>query len=253
MSEAPKNEEQEEQQQEQVQLSPAEETARKSGWRPEDEWAEDDAKRPHEFTSAEIFNDRKGWVKKYRDQNKRMSDMEADFNTRLNNSNKLHEAQLEMQKKDLITKRDAAIDLADRETANRIQNDIDSINTPAPKQDNQDALKAWEQSNTWIFQAGPKTSYANDQLNRYINSGLDVATALRSMESDIAREFPDVNHARSNQPSIEGGSRPGGKRPPRAITMTDLTNEERAIYKNMPGTWNTEADFLKAVQDSRGS
>ncbi|MBL4574431.1 MAG: hypothetical protein JKY86_15360 [Gammaproteobacteria bacterium] len=253
MSEAPENEEQEEQQQEQVQLSPAEETARKSGWRPEDEWAKDDAKRPQEFTSPEIFNDRKGWVKKYRDQNKKMAEMEASFNTRLDNSNKLHEANLEMQKKELVAKRDAAIDLADRETANRIQNDIDSINAPAPQQNQQATLDSWNQSNTWIYQNGPKSAYAKAQLNQYIDSGLDVSTALSNMDADIAREFPDVNQARSNQPSVEGGSRPGGKRPSRAITMTDLTNEERAIYKNMPDTWKTEADFLKAVQDSRGS
>ena len=33
----------------------------------------------------------------------------------------------------------------------------------------------------------------------------------------------------------------------------DLTREEQAIYRNMPGTWDSEASFLKAVQDSRGS
>ena len=93
----------------------AEDMARKGGWRPESEWEDDDPKRPDAFSSAEMFNARGEFIGRIKAQDKRLNEMESSFNTRLENSNLLHKAQLDSQKAELVRKRDAAIDLADRE------------------------------------------------------------------------------------------------------------------------------------------
>lgn len=245
-----------EQEVEQAQTQPtAEDVARKSGWKPESEWESDDPKRPGNFSSAEMFNARGEFIGRLKTQDKRINDMQSDFNTRLDNTNKIHKAQMDLQKDELIRKRDDAIDLADRESANKFQESIDSLNVTAeaaPANNQQASLDAWNQANPWVFQSGPKSVYAQSQLNTYLQHGQDIGRALSSVDADIAREFPAINTNRDKHPVSEGGSRPGGKRAPSAITMSDLTTEERAIYKHMPGTWKSEAAFLKAVQDSRG-
>ncbi len=231
-----------------------EDTARQSGWKPEGEWDEDDPHKPHKFTSAETFNARRELIKEIKTQKKRVDAMESQFNTRLDNSNKLHKATLEAQKADLIDKRDAAIDLADREAANKHQESIDNLHVPeeVPAVNAAQAtLDNWNSNNAWIFQGGPKAAYAQAQMNQYLGAGQDVNAAISNMEADITREFPAINPNRENHPRSEGGSKPGGKRGSRAVTMADLTDEERNIYKKTPGTWATEAEFLKAVQDSR--
>lgn len=243
--------------QDDIKTDTAEDVARKGGWRPESEWDSDDPKKPESFSSAEVFNARGEFIGRLKAQDKRLSEMESQFNTRLDNSNKLHKAQMEAQKADLVSKRDAAIDLADRESANKIQGQIDNLDIPveaAPANNQQASLDSWNAANPWVFQAGPKAAYAQAQLNQYLGSGQDINAAIANMESDINREFPAINNNRNNEPIPEGGSRAGGgKKTGRSLTMADLTREEQNIYRNMPGTWDSEAAFLKAVQDSRGS
>jgi hypothetical protein len=251
MNEATEQEAQEVEPQEIQTTEPtAEDIAREGGWRPKEEWEGP----PSEWRSAEVFNERGVWIKKHRDQEKRLNDLAESFNTRLDNSNKLHKAQIEAQKAELIRKRDAAIDLADRETANQVQGEIDNLATPevAPVVNNdQTFLDNWNRENPWILQNTPKAAYAKSQFAHYQQSGQDARTALANAERDVGREFPEINPARENHPTPEGGSKPGGKRGARALTMADLTNEEARIYRSMPGTWASEKDFLKAVQDSR--
>ena len=224
-----------------------EDIARKGGWRPKDEWEGDES----EWRSAEVFNERGDWIKKHKAQETRIDELESSFNQRLEASNKLHKIQLETQKNELIRKRDDAIDLADRSLANGYQNELDALNV-APAPSSQEAsVEAWNARNPWIYQAGPKSAYAQSQLNHYLQNGNSIDTALSAVDADLAREFPAVNPGRDLQPTPEGGTKPGGKRQARSLTMADLTSEEQSIYKNMPGTWSSEAEFLKAVSDSR--
>ena len=235
-------------------ISAAEEKARGGGWKPETEWEEDDPKKPQEFASAEVFNARGEFIGRMKDQDKRIAGMETEFNTRMDNANKLFKHQLETQKADLITKRDDAIDLADREGANKFQDQIDNLaDVPesAPANNGQTALDAWNAKNRWASERTPKAAYAQALLGDYVNQGMNYQDALTAIDTDIAREFPAVNTDRDNHPSSEGGSKPGGKRQARKLTMADLTQDELKYYRAMPNAWKTEADFLQTVQDTR--
>lgn len=225
--------------------------ARKSGWKPEDEFEGDKS----QWKSAEVFNVNGEWIQKVKAQNKRIDDIENGFNKRLENAAKLHEIQLKTQKAELVRKRDEAIDLADRETANSYQNDIDSLNIqPAQEPVNDSSvLDQWNAANPWIMGTDPKAAYAVSRFNAYSGSGMSHTQAIAAMEADVGKAFPNVNPNRSNQPLTEGGTKPGRKAAAKKLSMSDLTSEERKYQAAMPGAWASEAEFLQAVQDSRSA
>lgn len=228
-----------------------EETARLGGWKPEDEYTG----KPEDWRSAEVFNERGVWIEKHKAQEKRQNDMEQRFNTRMDNANKLHEVQIKSQKEELVRKRDEAIDLADRETANSYQNSIDELSSQpeaaAPANNGQQVLDDWSGKNAWFYEGGPKAAYAQAQFNTYAARGMDNQSAIESMERDITREFPAVNSKREAAPATEGGSKPGAKRTSAKLGMGDLTSDELKYYRAMPNAWANDAEFLQAVQDTR--
>lgn len=236
---------------EQDQPKTAEDVARSGGWKPQDEWSGD----PAEWRSAEVFNERGEWIDRHKKQQKQIDEMQSTFNTRMDNANKLHQQQVEMQKADLIRKRDDAIDLADKGAANGFQDDLDKLNVQTveqPANNGQSTLDSWNSDNPWILQNNPKAAYAKQQFGMYQGQGMSADAALTNMENDVKREFPDLNPARENHPTSEGGSRPGNKRASRKLAMSDLTSEELKYYRAMPGAWGSDKEYLQAVQDTRG-
>lgn len=228
-----------------------EETARLGGWKPEEEYNG----KPEDWRSAEVFNERGVWIEKHKAQEKRQNDMEQRFNTRMDNANKLRDTQMKTQKDELVRKRDEAIDLADRETANSYQASIDELSVQpeaeAPADNSQQLLDNWSGKNAWFYEGGPKAAYAQAQFNSYTGRGMDTQSAIDSMERDMSREFPAVNSKREAAPATEGGSKPGAKRSSAKLGMGDLTSDEKKYYRAMPNAWANDAEFLQAVQDTR--
>jgi len=222
----------------------AEDIARSGGWKPIEDWEGD----PGDWRSAEVFNERGEWIQRHKEQQGQINEMRDSFNSRIEGVNKIHTAQLEAQKAELIQKRNDAIDIADRDAANKHQESIDNLPVVEQHQEAQTVLDSWNASNAWIMQNTPKAAYAKAQFSIYSQT-MSQQEAIREMESDISREFPTV--AKTNSPHVEGGTKPGGQRKPRSLTMNDLTSEEKTIYKTMRDSWKSEAEFLQAVQDTR--
>ena len=229
----------------------AEDVARQGGWKPLEEFDGNQS----DWRSAEVFNERGDWIKRAKQQDKRINDLESSFNTRLENTNKLHAAALETQKADLVRKRDEAIDNADRTTANDLQDDIDKLNNQpaneAVPSGDQSKLDTWNKSNSWIDDGSEKADYGKMRFNSHQSQGKSVEESIAAMERDVAKTFPNLNHNRENHPISEGGTKPGRKTAPKKLSMADITSEEKKFRAAMPGAWKTDADFLQAVQDSR--
>ncbi len=241
-----------EEKEKEVIVNPHEDKAREGGWKPKEDWQGE----PDEWRSAEVFNERGEWIEKHKAQAKRMDEMENKFSSRLDNQRKMMDAQAETQKNDLIRKRNDAIDDADRETANKFQDEIDNIkpiDEPVSTGGNQaEVLNNWNTSNPWILQNNPKAAYGKQQFAAYQGQGMSAQQSIEAMEADVNREFPNVNSQRLNAPLQEGGTPPGGKPKPRKLTMGDLNSDELKYYRSMPGAWKNDADFLQTVQDVRG-
>jgi len=187
----------------QPKISAAEEKARSDGWMPEKEWDGDENEKPKEFLTAEMFNARGEFIGRLKAQDKRMNELETEvqsFNTRMNNANKLHQQQMEVQKTDLERKRDDAIDLADRDAANGYQKDIDKLNQQpvesVPISNAQTVLDNWNAANPWIIGSDPKAAYAKQQFNMYQHQGMDINIAITNTENDVNRAFPALNSSR---------------------------------------------------------
>lgn len=224
----------------------AEDIARQGGWKPLEEWDGD----PKEWRSAEVFNERGEWIQRHKAQERRINELQDDFNTRLSNVTQLHQIQLEAQKAELIRKRDEAIDLADKDAALGYQSQLEKLDqTPVQPEANkgQQVLDEWNKENPWIFGNDPKAAYAKQQFALYESQGNSVTEAIRKMEADVEGAFA------KKPPTPEGGSRPGSKRSASKLSWGDLTSDEVKYYRSMPNAWESEAAFLQAVQDSRSA
>jgi len=243
----------ENQEQEAPEVNPDQERATRNGWRPKDEWNGD----AEDWVSAKKFNERGEMIGTIRRLEKNLDAAKTDFGSRLDHHKKLQEAQMKVAISELESRRDSAIDEADREKANNIQGQIDEVRaqaipeTPAP-QNNQDVLDNWNTSNAWIREDTPKAAYAMMRFNTHSQTK-SPDEAIIAMESDVAGQFPDVNPRRSQPSTVEGGrSKPGTKATVK-LSWSQLTADEAKWYNVMPGAWKTKDDYLQAVQDERNS
>ncbi len=255
-TETPDTEELTDQSVESVKQTPAEIKASQDGWCSKDQWRGD----PDDWVSAKKFNERGEMMGKIHSLNRRLDERSTEFDTRLANQKKLHEAQMKITIADLESKRDDAIDDANREKANKLQTQIDEVKSQQfeaeppvvePKND-QSVLEEWNKNNSWIADPdSPKAGYAIMRFNTHQAKGLDFQSAITAMEADVAKQFPDINPARETASTVESGrSRPGNKGTVK-LTWNQLTAEEAKWFNAMPGgTW-TKEDYLQSVADER--
>jgi len=239
-----------------VQLSDIEQKAKRNGWRPKDQWSGD----PDEWNNAKTFNERGDMIGKLRAVDKRMDEQESKFNSRLDHQAKLHEAQMKVTIKDLESRRDDAIDEADRVKANEYQSQIDAARTqPEPQVEKQQSegqqiLDEWNSRNSWIFdEDDARSAYAIKRYQVHARTIKDTSEALRMMESDVERTYPKVNERRNEAQTVEGGRSKPGSRPSTKLTWDRLTSEELKWYNIMPEGWPKKEDYLQAVTDQRAS
>lgn len=237
-------------------VSEDEQKASGNGWTDREAW-ESTGGDPDNWVSAKKFNERGEMIGKIRSLEKRMDGQQKDFGARLDSQKKLHEAQLKVTISDLESKRDDAIDLADRDKANAIQGQIDDVRLqtvvePA-EEDGNNVVDDWNADNPWVFENTPKAAYAQSRFNTYSQQGQAGGQAIAAMEADVAREFPKTNARRDNAPAVEGGRSKPGSRPPAKLAWSQLTADELKWYGVMPGAWKNKDDYLKAVADERKS
>ncbi len=232
---------------------PEQDRAAAHGWSPRDKWRGD----PDDWVSAKKFNERGEMIGEIRKLKTRVDSNEQDFRARLDHHKKLQEAQMKVTISELESKRDEAIDLADRDNANRIQGQIDEARatvipeTPAPQND-QSIMDDWNANNAWIFEESPKAAYATARFNAH-SKNKTANDAILAMEADVLGAFPDINPRRQQASTVEGGrSKPGNKPSPK-LNWSQLTADEQKWFDVMPGAWKTKDDYLQAVQDERNA
>jgi hypothetical protein len=222
-----------------------EEKAAQGGWKPLEDWIAD-GKDPEEWSDAATFNVRGEFIGKLKAKDRAIDE-------RINNLNKIHEGQLEVQRQELMVRRDAAVlkgGADSLETVKSLDSQINQLQMPVvPQKD--PAVTEWEERNPWIDVPGPKANHANLLFSQALSRGDSVPQALTMIDAEMERQFP--SQTVEKVPLTEKGSKPGRKMPAKAIAMADVTAEEQKWRKAMPNAWPTDEAFLKAVQDSRAS
>ena len=230
-------------------VNPDVDKAMKNGWRPKENWEGDD----DDWVSAKKFNERGEMIGSIRELKSRLDKRDKEFESRLDNVNKLHGTQQKALLDDLETKRKAAIELADVDQANKIQGTIDDLKTaPVAVEktvDTDSSLDDWNAANPWIYDTSPKAAYAQARFNAHSKT-MTASQAIKSMESEVTQAFPDVNTRRDNASSVEGGKSRPGQRQVKKLAWSDLTSNEVKYFNAMPGAWKKD-EYLQAVSDSR--
>lgn len=184
-----------------------------------------------------------------------------EFEDRIKNLNSLHEAQISHMRAQLMSDRDSAIDIADKDAVRRIDAQIANLNQQeqiikqnATQEQTKDPLEAqWEQENPWIYdEKDPRRSVAIAAYNSAIQSGKSIPEALSIVDDYIERKFakPEKNHS----PIVESNKGATSK-PKDGMSWNDLSDADKRIFN---ATWpktgndaNDKRNFLKAMADSK--
>ena len=204
---------------------------------------------PAKWRSAEAFNlygEMVGELKRTR----------QDFDSRLEGVHNLAQAQLKVQREQLLAERDALIEEGGRtKEVGVIEKKIDALNIPQPVQRSA-ILDQWNAANPWILEDSPKSTRAYAVYDRAMKSGQTIEQAIQAVETDIAKHFPKTTPNRpAHIPESEKGKGSkgfGGGGGAKTATMDTLTEEERAIWKHSASMWkNDQKSFLQSVNDRR--
>lgn len=211
-------------------------------------------KDPEEWVSPEVFKERGIRIEETSKLRKQLSQVQQDTEARIANLNKLHRAQLDQERNKLLVERDNAIDIADKAEVRRIDQALEKnkeLQTAVTEQPAKPVeVVEWESENPWIFDVDdPRTAPAIAAFTEAKKAGKTLAMCILASDRAAAKinvEEPKVKRtpiASADNPKARQSS--GGKV---QLSMKDLTSEE----KNFRSFYSSDAEFLKAVADSRG-
>ena len=242
---------------EESKLSETEQKAFDQGWRPQADFEgpEDNWKTAKEYVRDGEF------LATIRELNQKVDNQKADFDQRLQNSNKLHEARRLKEISDLETQKRDAVRTSDTEAYDDAEEQIKKLEeTPAevkPATTDRSAVDEWMKKNPWINEkSNDKANFAGDTWDGYIkrNPSATDEQDLAHVDSQLERLYPTSNDnpRRSQQNSNETPAK-RGKKGSKALTMNDLTQDEKNEWVNFGSMFKNEAAFLKAAKDARVS
>lgn len=248
---------------EDIEVEPQEETtedrARKKGWKPYDEWVEA-GNDPNEWSGASRFLELGRLIHKNRELERQVD----NFDQRLNRVSQFHEMELKRKIKDLEERKRAAVEMADVEQFDRLQEEERELHQTTQQANQQavhpdvqlvQALSQYDEFQTFITR---NADIINDParaqqviplIKQYgrENPSHSVAQTLDYVERSL--KTPHVNSNREKAKIPEKGKRaPVGVK--KKLTMADLTTQEAKFYEDFKGEMSKE-EFLQMVQDVR--
>jgi hypothetical protein len=237
------------------QLSATEQKAFDQGWRPEEEF---DGPTENWKTAKEYVKDGE-WISKVNELNRKFDSQKAEFDERLENTNKLNEARRQQEINDLKQEQRAAVDSADTEAFDSAQKKIENLESqpekPAAKPAQDPSIASWEEKNPWINEIGnEKAAIAQSVWQNYQtqNPTATVSQALAHVDERIGKLFPSAENPRRQQPDTNETPARRSKGKGKGLSMGDLTQAEQSEWAMFGKTmFKTEDKFLKAVADAR--
>jgi hypothetical protein len=236
-----------------------------SGYMTIEAW-EASGKDPKEWVSEDVFKERTQRIKETSRLKRELADREKDFDNRLKNVNLLAQAQLARQREELISRRDDAIDIADKATVKRLDKQIDDLDKeaelvedkPAVQQVKPKEVVEWEEENTWIEDVtDPRTPIAQKAYIEAIQAGKTIAGALRAADKAITAIKQESKHDEiRKKPAVSMSDSPRSASVSRndspSITWSQLSGEEKTMFHEFfERSGMTQKDYLKTVADQR--
>lgn len=216
---------------------------------------------PAKWVSPELFAERTERINVTQRLKQELKQQEKEFESRLKNVNLFQQSQINRLRRELESKRDDAIDIADKQEVKRLDkelkdlDDMEELSKPveaAPANLPPEVIE-WNAENPWLTQGHPLQQQINDEYNKAIAAGKTIAGALRAVDKLAAQLL-------KQEPAT-------AKKAPRAIVDTprgvvgksqddtswkSLTREEVAIYDEVYAELGmSKKEYLQTVADSR--
>lgn len=235
-------------------VDPAEAKARAKGWVGLEEWTEQ-GKDPNDWAPYKFFNEKGDMIS----QIQSLKRQTKEFDSRLAQSNEAWKARLEIEKASLTNQRNEAIEDADVNKVNQLDqqiNEIDkqqaSLSTPAaPQVDPADV--AAEEAYFATLTTRSKQVFAQTVAAPLINQGLSGQDLIDAVDAEMQKEFPKTNPRRSAAPVTD--SKPRQSKPNDDYSVDTLTKEDKQILSMMKSypsfKGKSDAEILKAFKDTK--
>ena len=241
-------------------VSPNEAKARSKGWLPSEELEAKFKESGRDFDPTEVVT-----AKQYLEKGEmigelnRLKKQNRDTDQRLSDNNLFWKSQLDKQKQDLSDKRDAAIDLADKDEVKKLDGQINDIDQQAAKLEvpiNKISQEDLDTENDF-FAALPNRSqklFAKDVAVHFTGQGFVGEELVDAISKEMDKEFPPSNPRREKAALTESKSR--SKSESKDLATDTLSSDDegvlsamRRMSRNYAGKSNTE--LLKILKDSK--
>jgi len=241
---------------EELQLNGTEQKAYDQGWRPKEDFEgpEDNWKSAKEYVRDGEF------LATIKDLHQKVDSQKVDFDQRLENSNKLHEARKAREISDLKAQQRDAVMTSDTESYDDAQKQIEKLEeAPVEVKKSQTVdpvISEWESKNAWINDlTDERTPVAQGIWNQYIakNPTASNAQAIAHIDERMGKLYPTNNsNPRRNQQNTNETPAKRGKKSSKSLTMGDLTQDEKSEWAMFgQSMFKDESAFLSAVKDAR--
>ena len=241
-----------------VAVSAEEAKARSKGWVGRDEWVES-GKNADDWVSFNHFNEKGEMISNLMNLQKQVK----NFDQRITDNNEYWKTQIEIQRNDLMGKRDEAIDLADKEQVKAIDKQIEALNKqeqsivsePEVKNEVSEADLAVENEYFQTLDTRAKKATAQQIAAELLPKGLSGKSLVDAIEREMRLEFPVINHNREKAP-VTDTKTPKAKAKQDEITPDKLTSADKTILNAMRRTNKnfankTDSEMLKIMRDAR--
>ena len=225
------------------QLSEDETTARKYGWKPQEDWEGD----PDEWVPAKVFNQRGELFGKIKSLERRNDEMQKSFKEMHRMLQKAQETEYKKAIKELEARKREAIESADADVAfevekeiNELRNDFAESSKPQQVGPPQEFIE-FKDRNDWYGDSRAMTAFADSVGIEYAQShpNTPLSEVYAFVEKEVRSEFPEkFSNSKGKQmkePKVEGNRQgstaSSGKK--QKYTAKDLNEQQRSIMKTM--------------------
>ena len=238
--EAAENEQLDDQGGDEIQLTATEQEAYDQGWRPQVDF---DGPEDNWKTAKEYVRDGK-FLATIKELSQKVDNQAKEFDSRLDNSNKLHEARRKQEISDLKKEQREAVRSSDTEAYDDAQVKIDGLEKEEVKAEPvkneitvDPVIDAWETKNPWIHdKTDEKTPIAQGLWNSYLNKHPDASNKaiLDHVDDKMGKLYPTgKSNPRRDQPNTTESPSRRGKQASKSLSMNDLTNSEKNEWQQL--------------------
>ena len=216
---------------------------------------------PSKWLPPEAFTEKTKRIDQVQELNKRIRKQEQEFEVRLKNVNTFQQIQLDRMRAELESKRDDAIDVADKGEVKRIDKelrDLDSLSEsnkiPEPVQNNiPPEVIEWNQRNQWLTPDHPLREKINRAYEEALEDGYAPKGALRLVDQMIKGETANKAAPEKKQPRamVDSPKAAVGAKSQSGVSWASLTRVEADTFEIWEASGTTKAEYLKIVEDSR--